>query len=103
MKVTPGEYVVAALALLLMVLILATPGRAAQSSTSSLFAFTTDDFWLNLHHYLYVVGRARAHMPDATQQAVAGAPDDERDGLLRLTEEERQVWEACATEYANGL
>src|SRR5437773_1229571 len=48
-------------------------GPAAQSQASSLFAFTTNDFWLNLHHYLYVLGRAHRRMPDATQLAVAGA------------------------------
>jgi hypothetical protein len=34
---------------------------------SSLFAFTTNDFWLNLHHYLYVLGRAHSRVPDAMQ------------------------------------
>src|SRR5438093_13600571 len=78
-------------------------GPAAQSQASSLFAFTTNDFWLNLHHYLYVLGRAHSRMPDATQPAVAGAPDDERQGLLLLTEEERSIWDGSVTAYADSL
>ena len=38
------------------------------------FAFSTDDVWLNLHHYLYVLGRSRSGTPDATQQAVWASP-----------------------------
>ena len=78
-------------------------GPAAQSQTSSLFAFTTNDFWLNLHHYLYVLGRAHRRMPDATQLAVASAPEDERQGLLLLTNEERSIWDASVTGYASSL
>jgi len=76
---------------------------AAQPRASSLFAFTTNDVWLNLHHYLYVLGRAHNRMPDATQAAVASAPDDEREGLLLLTDEERHIWDESAAAYANGL
>jgi hypothetical protein len=68
-----------------------------------LFVFTTNDFWLNLHHYLYVLSRTRRRMPDATQPAVASAPDDERQGRLLLTDDERSVWDEAVTEYANGL
>jgi len=57
---------------------------ATQSRQSSLFAFTTDDFWLNLHHYLYVLGRARRGAPDATRASILSAPDDEKQGRERL-------------------
>ena len=76
---------------------------ASQSRSSSLFAFTTNDFWLNLHHYLYVLGRVRNRAPDVSQVAVASAPDDERQGLVSLTDEERRIWDRSLTAYANGL
>jgi len=74
----------------------------AGQSQRTFFAFTTNDFWLNLHHYLYVLGRARNRMADATQPAVASAPDDERQGLVALSDDERRIWDAAATAYANG-
>src|SRR5262245_20491709 len=86
-----------------LVVAVATCWAAAPRAQSSLFAFTTNDFWLNLHHYLYVLGRAHGRMPDATQPAVASALDDERLGLVPLTDEERSVWDASAAAYANGL
>jgi hypothetical protein len=76
---------------------------ASQSRASSLFAFTTNDFWLNLHRYLYVLGRVRNRAPDASQVAVASAPDDERQGLVSLNDEEHRIWDASVTAYANGL
>jgi hypothetical protein len=89
--------------LLIAVLTWCAARPAAQLHASSLFAFTTNDFWLNLHHYLYVLGRAHGRMRDATQPGVAGAPDDERQGLLLLADEERNVWDAAVTAYANSL
>jgi hypothetical protein len=77
--------------------------QVAPARTAPLFQFSTDDFWLNLHHYLYVLGRAHNRAPDATQPAVASAPDDERQGLAALTEEERRLWDEAVTAYANGL
>ena len=56
---------------------------AAQTS-SPIFRFETDGFWLNLHHFLYVLGRVEAKMPDITRDAVAGAPADEAAGLKSL-------------------
>jgi len=67
------------------------------------FQFTTDDFWLNLHHYLYVLGRARNGVPDAKEPAVASAPDDEKQGLARLTDEEQRAWSSAVDTYAKGL
>ena len=67
-----------------------------------LFRITTDDFWLNLHHYLYVLGRAEAKMPDATRRAVAGAPADQTQGLDALNEGERATWREAVRFYADG-
>jgi hypothetical protein len=77
--------------------------QPATVRAESLFQFSTDDFWLNLHHYLYILGRAHNNAADATQPAVASAPDDERQGLAALTEEERRVWNEAVAVYANGL
>jgi hypothetical protein len=74
----------------------------AQTSTP-IFRFETDGFWLNLHHFLYVLGRVEAKMPDITREAVAGAPADEAEGLKLLTDAERQAWRASVSAYANGL
>ena len=67
------------------------------------FRFETDGFWLNLHHFLYVLGRVEAKMPDVTREAVAGAPADEAAGLALLTDVERQTWRDAVSSYANGL
>jgi hypothetical protein len=75
----------------------------AQTAPTSYFEFTTNDFWLNLHHYLYVLGRAHSGLPDATEPAVASAPDDEKRGLALLSDDERQVWSAVVDSYAKGL
>ena len=68
-----------------------------------IFRFETDGFWLNLHHFLYVLGRVEAKMPDIKREAVAGAPADEAQGLKALNESERQAWRQAVTAYANGL
>jgi len=78
------------------------PAGAFQSAKIP-FTFSTGDFWLNLHHYLYVLGRARVHAPDWTQPAVASAPEDERQGLSSLTAEEQRTWAAAVATYADGL
>jgi hypothetical protein len=77
----------------------AAPARAAEP----IFVFHADGFWLNLHHFLYVLGRAEAHLPDATREAVAGAPADAIRGAEQLTFEERHAWREAITFYANGL
>jgi hypothetical protein len=75
---------------------------AAQAAVP-IFRFETDGFWLNLHHYLYVLGRVEAKLPDIAREAVAGAPADEAEGLKLLTEPERQTWREAVSVYANGL
>ena len=70
---------------------------------SPIFRFETDGFWLNLHHFLYVLGRVEAKLPDITREAVAGAPADEMEGLKTVTDAERQAWREAVSAYANGL
>lgn len=80
--------------------------RAAQNVAARdarpLFRISTDDFWLNLHHYLYVLGRAEAKMSDASRRAVAGAPADMARGLGALMPAERTMWEEAVRSYAAG-
>jgi len=77
---------------------------AAQASQPPpIFRFESNELWLNLHHYLYVLGRAQAKASDASRAAVADAPADEARGLGRLTEAERGVWREAVAAYANGL
>ena len=81
-----------------------TSGAAARNSSSAaIFKFETDEFWLNLHHFLYVLGRAEAKEQDASREAVAGAPADAEKGLASLSDDERQAWRAAVTAYAGGL
>ncbi len=68
-----------------------------------LFLFQAQDFWLNLHHYLYVLGRARNNAPDASREAVAGAPAEAARGLATLSAIEQQTWDDAVSAYANGL
>ena len=72
-------------------------------AASPIFRFATDGFWLNLHHFLYVLGRVDAKMPDIKRGAVAGAPADEAEGLEGLSEADRQAWREAVSVYAKGL
>jgi hypothetical protein len=75
----------------------------ATQTSNPIFRFETDGFWLNLHHFLYVLGRAEANLPDSKREAVAGAPVDEAEGLQVLTDAERRTWREAVTVYATGL
>lgn len=76
---------------------------AAALPAAPIFRFETDEFWLNLHHFLYVLGRAENRSPDASRAAVSGAPADASRGLDRLTSEERVRWQDAVRAYAAGL
>jgi hypothetical protein len=76
--------------------------RPAPRALSPIFRFETDEFWLNLHHFLYVLGRAEAKTPDSSREAVVKAPDDMQAGLPTLGDAEQQQWRAAVTAYANG-
>jgi hypothetical protein len=73
---------------------------AGSQAASPVFRFETDGFWLNLHHYLYVLGRAEAKIPDSQRAAVAGAPADEAAGLKGLSDAERARWRQAVAAYA---
>ena len=65
-----------------------------------LFAFRSG-FWINLHHFLYVLGRARAGTPDSHREAVVHAPEDV-EGLAAQPDASRAAWDAAVTFYQNG-
>lgn len=91
---------VLALALLLAV----APGdaRAQMFQQAAPFRFTTNAFWLNLHQFLYVLGRAHSKAPDATRSAVATAGPDEERGLKDMNSEEAATWRRAVDWYASG-
>src|SRR6187200_1776074 len=88
--------------LICVFVLLGTLGHA-QSASPAIFRITTDEFWLNLHHFLYVLGRAEAKTSDSTRDAVAGAPPEAERGLKNLTADERRVWAESVAAYAKGL
>ena len=67
----------------------------------TLFSFRSG-FWVNLHHFLYVLGRARNNAPDSRREAVVKAPAD-IEGLAERPETERAAWDASIRDYAGGL
>lgn len=75
----------------------------ADKRTSPIFIFHTDEFWLNLHHFLYVLGRAENKERDTARAAVAEAPADQDRGLKMLTEKEQKIWRESVAAYAAGV
>jgi hypothetical protein len=81
---------------------LASERVPAQSPTSArpIFRFERDAFWLNLHHFLYVLGRHENRTSDSGRDAVARAPADAERGLARVSDHERAVWREAVSYYA---
>ncbi len=69
---------------------------------SPIFVFHTDEFWLNLHHFLYVLGRAQNKERDTAREAVSGAPADQERGLEKLSAKEQKIWRDAVAAYAAG-
>lgn len=84
-------------------LLASSQAPAVVPAAGPIFRFEADEFWLNAHHFLYVLGRAEAKMRDASRDAVAGAPAEAERGLATLSEDERQIWREAVTAYATGL
>ena len=76
--------------------------KAVQVPSTPIFVFETNEFWLNLHHFLYVLGRAQAKMRDASAPSVASAPEDAERALATLTDSERRAWTEAVAVYATG-
>lgn len=84
------------------VTLIPTLALAAAVAAAPIFRFETDEFWLNLHHFLYVLGRAEASVPDAQREAVRGAPGEAVRVLASLGDAERAVWRDAVRAYAAG-
>jgi hypothetical protein len=67
-----------------------------------IFRMSANDFWLNLHQFLYVLGRAENNAFDMNRRAVANAPKDQAEGLSTLSAADQQIWRAAVATYANG-
>jgi hypothetical protein len=80
-----------------------SPAGAQAPAVSPLFTFETDEFWLNLHHFLYVLGMVEAKVPDATNPAMAGAAPDAERGIRTLNRDEQAIWADAVHSYATGL
>ena len=95
------------LAATLCVILLVTgllPSWAAQTPRPSpIFTMETDEFWLNLHHFLYVLGRAEGKIPDASRAPVVDAPPEAERILQTLSDHEQQAWTDAVTAYATGM
>jgi hypothetical protein len=90
--------------LLGVLLVAAVPMPAAPAQAqAAIFKFESDEFWLNLHKFLYVLGRAQNKDPNASREAVARAPGDAERGLASLSEAERKIWTDAVAAYARGV
>jgi len=87
--------------LVLLAVAAACVATAPAAQEPAIFTFRAG-FWLHLHHFLYVLGRAEARMPDRARRAVAGAGPDQAAGLARAAPEESATWRRAVTEYAAG-
>jgi len=66
------------------------------------FIFHSDEVWLNLHHFLYALGRAE-NQTNSSRAAFSAVLADQEKGLARLMEKERMVWHEAVAWYAAGL
>jgi hypothetical protein len=80
-----------------------TPVTAQAPRPVPIFSLEPDEFWLNLHHFLYILGRAEAKMPDPPRGGIPLATADAERGIKGLTDEERMTWASAVTSYASGL
>ena len=82
---------------------LVPPGHARPPDTTrTIFIFHTDEFWLNLHHFLYVLGRAENKESDTAREAVSGAAADQESGLAKLSAKDQKIWREAVISYAAG-
>ena len=83
--------------------VISSPAKSADQKTHPIFIFHTDEFWLNLNHFLYVLGRAENKSADAAREAVVNAPADQARGFAKLSANEQSTWREIVTSYANGF
>ncbi len=85
------------IALLAAGLASAQSGPPETSAGKPLFTFRSG-LWLNLHHFLYVLGRAKNGTPDSRRRAVADAPADAT-RLESAPAKDREVWDRAVAYY----
>jgi hypothetical protein len=90
----------ARLPLIAILVLVACPLTAAGPSTPAPIVFRIG-FWNNLHHFLYVLGRAQNGEPDAQREAVKHAPG-ELAALAARSGAERAAWQSAVDFYAAG-
>jgi hypothetical protein len=71
------------------------------STGRPLFTFRST-LWVNLHHFLYVLGRARNETRDSHRAAVVNAPADTQ-GFELLSAAERQAWQRALAYYQEKI
>src|ERR1017187_3694249 len=76
------------------------PGPPETSAGKPLFTFRST-LWVNLHHFLYVLGRARSDTQDS-RRAVVNAPADTQ-GFESLCATERETWDRAIACYQNDV
>jgi len=103
MPILSKRYLVVALLLWTMCAAVSVSAQMTQSHHKSIFVYHTDEFWLNLHHFLYVLGRAQNKTTDSSREAVIKAPAEQDKGLATLGEAERKVWNEVVSAYAAGV
>jgi hypothetical protein len=76
--------------------------KKSVSRRAPIFVFYDDEFWWNLHHFLYVLGRAENKTRDSLRDAVKGAPAEQQQGFAKLTANEQSDWKEIVSQYAAG-
>jgi hypothetical protein len=97
----PARQLLAAVALSLLCVSPVTAAGPTASSPPPVRFVLQDNFWVNLHHFLYVLGRAKNGERDAGREATAAAPGEV--AAAGLTEPDRRLWEECVAGYASAL
>lgn len=103
MPILSKHYLVVAVLLCTTCAAVSVSAQTQQTLPKTIFVYHTDEFWLNLHHFLYVLGRAQNKTTDSSREAVIKAPADQDKGLATLSESERKVWNEAVSAYAAGL
>ena len=88
---------IVALVVTVLVIVIAPHAATPIQTQAPIFQFE-NRAWVNLHHFLYVLGRASAGAPDAKREAVAQALGDA--SSAPLTEVERERWNNAVSRYA---
>jgi hypothetical protein len=76
-------------------------GLGQPTAAERLFTFR-QSLWLNLHHFLHVLGRARNNEADSRRGAAAAAIGDGQ-RILDLPEQDRIIWDKGVAAYANSV